>query len=510
MIGAGAAGLAVAARLAARRHRVTVLEQSDRVGGKLATVRHAGFAFDTGPSLFTLPAVYRDLFLKTGRPLEEEVDLQPVEPGFRYEFGDGSRAVLPGVGAGAFAAALGDQLGGRTADEWRSLMVRAGAMWRLTREPVLQSPLRGPRSLVPLARRPGDIATIAPWQSLRTLGRRTLRDPRARTLLDRYATYSGSDPRRAPAVLATIPYVEQTFGIWHIGGGLGALADAMHRRCAALGVEIRTGTVVTGIEVRADRVAGVRTTTDAAIPADIVISDADAHHLYADLLGTSLHPRVRRARQRVRRTEPSLSGFVLLLGLSGRTPGAVHHTVSFPTDYDGEFDDVFGRRGHPARPPRDPALYICNPEDPAMRPDDAHESWFVLVNAPRHSDPRLPTGGSIDWRAPGVATGYRDHVLALLTRRGLLEPARITWQQTITPADIAERTGSPGGAIYGTASHGAGAAFLRPANEGAIGGLYLVGGSAHPGGGLPLVGMSAEITAGLIGPARRPARRAAP
>ena len=143
VVGAGAAGLATAARLAVKGHSVTVLEQSDRVGGKLATYRRDGFAFDTGPSLFTLPAVYRDLFLKTGKPLEEEVDLQPVEPAFGYHFADGAIVTMPGVDPARCAMALGDGLGGRSADEWRALMDRAGRMWKLTRGPFLQAPLQG-------------------------------------------------------------------------------------------------------------------------------------------------------------------------------------------------------------------------------------------------------------------------------------------------------------------------------------------------------------------------------
>jgi phytoene dehydrogenase-like protein len=196
---------------------------------------------------------------------------------------------------------------------------------------------------------------------------------------------------------------------------------------------------------------------------------------------------------------PSLSGFVLLLALRGRSAEPVHHEVLFPQHYDDEFDDVFGARHHPARPARDPAIYICNPQDPAMRPDDAHESWFVLVNAPRHGTGR----GAIDWDAPGLAESTADEVLAIMARRGTDVRDRVVWRMIATPADLERATGSPGGAIYGSASHGPRAAFLRPANASPVRGLFLVGGSAHPGGGLPLVGMSGEIVSDLIGRAQR-------
>ena len=497
VVGAGAAGLAVAARLAARRHRVTLVEAGERTGGKLHTLRRDGFAFDTGPSMFTLPAVYRDLFLKTGRPLEDEVDLRPVEPGFRYRFADGTAVTVPGVGAAAVAEALGDAFGGSAAADWLALMARAGRMWRLTRGPILQSPLAGWRSLAPLATSPADVRTIAPWRTLRGLGRSTLQDWRLRQILERYATYTGSDPRRAPAVLATVPYVEQTFGVWHIAGGLGALADAMARRVESLGVTIRTGEPVEAITASGSRVSGVQLAGGEHLGADIVVTDVDARTVYSHLLDPGAVPSAGAPARAAAATTPSLSGFVLLLALRGRTDGAVHHEVLFPGHYDSEFDDVFGGRRHTSRPPRDPAVYICNPQDSAMRPDEGHESWFVLVNAPRHA--AAADRATVDWDAPGLAESYADQVLAMMAARGVDVRHRVLWRQVLTPADLERTTGSPGGAIYGTASHGPRAAFLRPANESPVPGLFLVGGSAHPGGGLPLVGMSAEIVSDLIG-----------
>lgn len=485
--------MAAAARLRVRGHDVVLLEQASTLGGKLGSRERDGFVFDTGPSLLTIPAVYRDLFAKTGGVLEESVDIVPLDTAFAYHFADGARVDMPGVDPGRCAVALGDGLAGRAADEWRRFMVRAGQMWQITRQPILESPLSGPRDLMALARRPRDIATIAPWSTLRALAHASFTDRRLITLLDRYATYTGSDPRRAPAVLATVPYVEQAFGAWHLRGGLRTLAEALARRCIDLGVQVQTDTEVTAIETADSAVSGVRVSGGATLPADVVVANADAQHVYADLLAhLGRDPRRRGPLARLSRATASLSGFVLLLAVKGRTPGVEHHNVWFPEDYDAEFDAVFGRQ---AEPVSRPTIYACVPDDDRMRPDADHESWFILINAPRHG----AGPGAIDWRRPGLADAYADHVLAVLAERGVDLRPRLLWKEIRTPADLEQRTAAPGGAIYGTSSNGARAAFLRPANRSPVPGLFLVGGSAHPGGGLPLVGMSAEIVAGLVG-----------
>jgi phytoene desaturase len=492
VIGAGLGGLAAAARLSALGHRVTVLEQGSQVGGKLGRLEREGHVFDTGPSLVTLPQVYRDLFDATGGPLEGEVDLVRLDPAVHYRFADGRTLAMPGD-LDAVPRALDEALGAGCGAQWAALVQRAAAMWQISERPFLRTPLQGAATLARLARTPADVATIAPWQTLRGLGAAYLRHPHLRTLLDRYATYSGSDPRRAPAVLATVPYVEQAFGSWYVRGGLHRLGTAVAERAVERGAVLRLGCSVRRVLVAGGRAAGVELADGERVPADVVVSGADATALYAHLV-----PRDRRTRGPRRdlvRATPSLSGVVLLLALRGRTPGLAHHTVLFPDDYDAEFDAVFGLGG-PPRPVDDPTVYISAPDDPALRPDADSESWFVLVNAPRHD----PSGG-VDWSAPGLAEKYAARVLEVMARRGVDVRDRIRWQVVRTPADLERETGSVGGSIYGTSSNGARAAFLRPANASPVPGLLLVGGSAHPGGGLPLVALSAEIVAGLVGPA---------
>jgi phytoene desaturase len=489
VIGAGVGGLAAAARLAAQGHRVAVHERAATHGGKLGEFRRDGFAFDTGPSLLTLPQVFIELFDDTGGPLRDHVDLVPVDPACTYRFADGTLLDIPHDLA-EVPAALDAALGPGRGAAWQALHDRSARLWDVVGEAVLRRPLHGLRDLARFSTRVADLRLVAPWRTLRGLGESMLPDPRLRAWLDRYATYSGSDPRRAPSVLSVTPYVEQRFGSWWVRGGLRRLADALVDRCRALGVQVHLGSEVTEVVTDGGRVGGVRLADGTPVPADVVVSDADATPLYERLV-TGSRPAAR-ARRALRRAPASLSGFVLLLALRGRSPG-VAHRVLFPADYDAEFDAVLGPAPAPVA---DPTVYVHAPDDPALRPDDDSEGWFVLVNAPCHR----PVDG-VDWAAAGLADSYADRVLEVLAARGHDVRGRIRWREVRTPADLERETGAPGGAIYGTASHGVRAALLRPANRSPVPGLFLVGGSAHPGGGLPLVVLSAGIVARLVGPA---------
>ncbi|MDD7965536.1 phytoene desaturase family protein [Actinomycetospora lemnae] len=484
VVGGGLGGLAVAARLAASGQQVTLLEATERVGGKLGTVEVDGFRFDTGPSLVTMPLVLERLFADTGAPLRDVLDLQRLDVAARYRFGDGVALDLPGERP-AIAPAMDDALGDGAGAQWEAFLAHAQRVWDATHEHFLESPV-SPGGLARLSLRVRDLLAVAPWRSLRGVGDRYLRDERLGLLLDRYATYSGSDPRRAPAALAVVPYVEQQFGSWYVRGGLRRLAEAVADRCRALGVELRTGARVTAIDTVGDRVSGVRLDAGERLAADVVVANADASTVYGP---GGLLPH-RASARRLARTTPSSSGFVLLLGLAGRDPATPHHRVLFPPSraaYDAEFDAYRSRV-----PASSPTVYVHAPDDPALRRDDDGEGWFVLVTAPRHD----PAGG-VDWDAPGLAPRYAERILDVMARRGLDVRHRIRSCTVRTPADLERETLSPGGSIYGTSSDGALAAFLRPANRSPVAGLYLVGGSSHPGGGLPLVTLSAEITARL-------------
>ena len=494
VVGAGVGGLAAAARLAARGHRVELHERAETHGGKLGEYQRDGFRFDTGPSLLTLPQVFTDLFAATGG-WPDGLAFEPVDPVCGYRFADGTRLDMPHDPA-AVPAAIDAALGAGRGAAWQALYDRSDRLWDLVHEPVLHRPLRA-RDLARFSLRLRDLGLIAPWRTLRGLGEAMLPDPRLRAWLDRYATYSGSDPRRTPSVLSVTPYVEQRFGAWWVPGGLRRLGDALIERCRVLGVAVHLGSEVDEVLVESGRVSGVRLAGGRAVPADVVVSDADATVLYGRLLRSGPRVRTAPARAALRRASASVSGFVLLLAMDGTGAGPHEearppvHRVFFPPDYDAEFDALFQR----PRPVPDPTVYVHAPADPAVAPPGC-ASWFVLVNAPSQA----PAAG-VDWDDPGLRERYADRVLEVLAQRGCDVRDRIRWREVRTPADLERDSGSPGGAIYGTASHGARAALLRPGNRSAVRGLYLVGGSAHPGGGLPIVALSAAIVADLVGPA---------
>ena len=467
VIGAGVGGLTAAVRLAELGHRVTVFESAGVAGGKLGRYERDGFAFDTGPSLLTLPQLFDGLNL----------DLVRLDPVVRHVFPDGAE-LDSSSSHPEFLARIATRLGPDAAADWERLWRRAARIWAASWDNVLQRPVDSPLDLAGLAWRLGDLTAIAPGRTLRGLGRSYLRDPRLRMLLDRYATYTGADPRRAPAALLAVPYAELAFGGWYVRGGLHAVAEALVERCRALGVTLELGAPVARITVAGGRATGVTLASGTTVAADAMVSNVDALTLYRTLLPTPSRLAGLAAR--------SLAGFVLLLGVRGDTPRLAHHTVFFPPDYDAEFDAVFA-----GRPPADPTVFVTRAADDTVHPP-GHEAWFVLVNAPRHG----LAADAVDWRRPGLADAYADRVLDVLAARGLDVRDRIVFREVRTPADLAASTGAPGGAIYGTAG-----GLLRPPNRGPVGGLHLVGGSTHPGGGLPMVTLSARIVADRIGPA---------
>lgn len=492
VIGAGVGGLAAAARLAKNGHTVSIYEASDQVGGKCRTEWIGDYAFDTGPSLLTLPAVFRDLFIRTGQRFELEVGLQPVDPAFSYHFADGVHLEFPNLSLPEICNSIERTLGKSAADEWHLLMQKAERMWDASRGAFIESELPSIFSLLKTKGFLRDLRTIAPWKSLRSYTADTTSNPYLQKIVDRYATYSGSDPRKVPAVLLTIAFVESTFGAWHLKGGLGTLSTALEKRCGKLGVTIHVNSPVSEILVKNEIAVGIKLESGEEIFSDKVVANADAQIVYNHLLKREVKS-AKSERRKLRRSEKSLAGFSLLLGLdnsriTGEIPRLRHHNVYFPEDYDQEFDSIF-KDQHPVE---DPTIYICSPSDPTMVKKSHQESWFVLVNAPRHN----PDGGW-DWNKNPQE--YAQKIIAKLDGLGLRVSERLDVMEFRTPADLERAVGAPGGSIYGTSSNGARSAFTRASNRSPVGNLYCVGGSAHPGGGLPLVGMSAELVAEAIG-----------
>ncbi len=469
VIGAGVGGMAVAIRLAAAGRHVVVLERNEVTGGKLAVRRHAGATFDVGPSLVTMPHLFDELLQMAGTSLAAEVEMVRLDPQFHYHWRDGSSLVVPaGDVAGAFE---GFTRGAGAA--WERFDGRGRSIWEVTERTFLAGPMSRPGELLSRMASPRDVLAIDPVRTLRGRAGRTFDDPRLVQWAGRYATYSGSSPYRAPATLVCIPHVEHRYGCWYPMGGLDRLRQALDQAARAIGVDIRTGTEVVRVAANGDAVTGVSTGNGATLSAPVVVANADAEHLYGDLLPDD------RALRRVRRAPRSMSGLVVLALVRGHTAGVGHHNVWFGTDDRAEFAALGA-----GRMADDPTIYACvSAVTDASQAAPGTENWFLLVNAP-----------------PGIrldANRERDRVLGVLAARGV--DLRVEWSDVLTPLQLAGRTGSPGGAIYGTSSDGRRAAFLRPRNRGARQGLYLVGGSSHPGGGLPLVLTSARIVAAMVG-----------
>jgi phytoene desaturase len=366
-------------------------------------------------------------------------------------------------------------------------MKRAERMWDVSRGPFIESELKSPLSLIKRITFIRDMKIIAPWKTLRVHADEILKDQRLRYIMDRYATYSGSDPRKAPAVLSTIAFVEESFGAWHVKGGLGNLATTVHQRAVDVGVTFHLNSPVAAIQTKGNKATGVVLADGTVVEADAVVANADASLVYNKLI-TGNKRALKKARKNINNADVSVAGFSLLLGMR-KDPAQVlnHHTILFPENYDAEFDAIFNE----GKPVEKPTIYICAPQDESMSKDETLEGWFVLVNAPTH--------GQFDWSNADFARDYANSIIDQIEARGISVRDRLESLTIRTPADLEASVLAPGGAIYGTSSNGARAAFMRAKNRSPIKGLYLVGGSAHPGGGLPLVGISGDLVTEAIG-----------
>lgn len=487
VIGAGMGGMTAAARLSRGGHEVVLYEASDRVGGKCRTEWIGKVAFDTGPSLLTLPAVYKDFFQRTGKPMGFVCPIESVDPSFDYRFTDGSSVKFANLSRNKTLENITQSFGAESAQQWDRIMKRAERMWDVSRGPFIESELKSPISLIKRLAFVRDMKIIAPWKTLRVHADEILRDQRMRYIMDRYATYSGSDPRKAPAVLSTIAFVEESFGAWHVKGGLGQLAEKVYQRAVDVGVTFHLNSPVSAIATVGKRATGVILADGTVVEADAVVANADASLVYNKLIKG--HKRLlKKARKNIEKADVSVAGFCLLLGMRKDAEQVLnHHTILFPENYDAEFDAIFTD----GKPIEKPTIYICAPQDPDMTKDETLEGWFVLVNAPTH--------GQFDWSDKEFARNYANTIIDQIEARGISVRDRLESLTIRTPADLEAAVHAPGGAIYGTSSNGARAAFMRAKNRSPIKGLYLVGGSAHPGGGLPLVGISGDLVTEAIG-----------
>lgn len=478
VIGSGLGGLATSIRLARMGWRVIVFEQALSPGGKMNRFQEGGYTFDTGPSLITMPWVFQELFTAAGQKLEEHLELVPVEPAAEYHFADGVQfrvsnnlpewlSTLRSHEAGADARFLQFMsLGARLFDLSRRTFFAA---------PPGEPPAAG--ALGALCRLPIRHA----WGPYHKTVESFFRSPHLRQMYLRYATYVGSSPWKIPAMLSVIPYLEHAYGGWHVRGGLYRIIEALLSVASALGVEVRTASRVARILRDGGRASGVQLPDGSIFRSDIVIMNGDASMAGVMLGQPGAVP--------LSVAERSMSGFLLLLGLRRKLSAQSQHTVYFSADYPKEFRQIFDDQTFPD----EPTVYVSIPsrDDSGVAPAGC-EALFVMANA--------PASDTLAWGDAEIIAA-RSSVLRRLERGGLaITEADIAVSRIWTPRTIASAYDMPGGAIYGTHSHGCRHAFLRPPNrDRKVAGLYCVGGSTHPGGGTPTVLISARIVSELIG-----------
>ena len=480
IIGAGIGGLSAAIHLAAAGHPVTVLEQNANAGGKMGLWQAGGFTWDTGPSIITMRPALEALFATAGRRLEDYLTLLPVDPLTRYFYPDGT--VIDAV---QNLPQMLDQIAAlhpRDVEGYLAFLAHAAELHRITGDIFIYGE---PPSLRDFLRVPlRDIVRVDAWRTMAQAHAHYVRSPHLRHLLGRFATYAGASPYRASAVLNVIAHVELNQGIWYPQGGIYQIARAYRRLAEELGVEIRTESRVARIDVQDGAVKGVVLASGERLPAQAVVANVDVTTVYHDLLPPEVAPARRR---RLAGRAPSVSGFVLLLGVEGRHPQLAQHNIFFARDYRREFDDLFTR----GIPPQEATIYVtATSKTDAEHAPPGCENWYVLVNAP-------PLGPGFEWSSEGPA--YRDAVLAQLAAYGYDVRGRIRSERWRTPEDLRAQTGAWRGALYGHSLNNPLNALRRLPNRSPdVRGLYFTGGTTHPGGGVPMVTLSGGVAARML------------
>ncbi len=490
VIGAGVGGLVSALLLACRGLDVTVLERAATPGGKMRQVQAGGAAVDAGPTVFTMRWVLEQIFASAGASLTDRLTLTLLEVLARHAWGPEQRLDLF-ADAARSTDAIAQFAGPDEARRFTAFCAQARKVYDTLEGPYIRaerpSLLRmaadlGPRGL-------GVLAGLGPFATLwRSLGRH-FRDPRLQQLFGRYATYCGSSPFAAPATLMLVAQVEMD-GVWAVDGGMLAVAQALADLAQQRGARFRYGTHCEEVLVRDGRACGVRLAGGETLAADSVVFNGDVAALAAGLLGAG----AARASPAVAPASRSLSA--MTWAMHARTNGfpLVRHNVFFCADYAAEFRDIFQHR----RLPREGTVYVCAldrddsgaaPQSHSGEPAPA-ERLLCLVNAPANGD----EGDRGEFEPSEIQSCEQTH-FALLRHCGLTIARTADNTLLTTPADFNRLFPATGGALYGQASRGWMDSFRRPSSASRLPGLYLAGGSVHPGPGVPMAALSGQLAA---------------
>ncbi len=490
IIGGGLGGLSAACVLAARGHKVILFERNEWLGGKAAQLQENGFRFDMGPTIVTIPSVLKRIFEEAGKHLEDYLKLIRLDPQWRCFFDDGSVLDLaqdPNEMAKTLDAfAPGTNSGQR----YRDFIQYSERLNGISQRQFFYKPIGGigdmfqwkasfdPKML-------GDVLAMRMGRSVASTVRSFTPDPRVAQMVDHFTQYVGSSPYGSPAVLCGIAHMQTDEGIWYPRGGTRAVPLALEKLARELGVEFRMGVKVEKILTENKTVTGVRTDSDGDIDLSGVVSNCDSVRTHRELI----NGQVGATFERRRKYEPACSGVVLYLGLSKRYEHLAHHDFVFSRDPHEEFDYIY-KRGEPAP---DPTCYLAATSGTESSTAPAGgEALYVLVHAP-YLRPHH------DWKK--MLPAYRQVILDKLKRTGQMPDieSRIVSESFLTPQDIHDRYHVLNGAIYGLASHGKFLGAFKPGNRSPdLRGLYLAGGAAHPGPGMPMVLMSGWIAADTL------------
>jgi len=501
VIGAGIGGLSAAISLASRGLPVLVLERHSEPGGKMRTVNIDAQAIDSGPTVLTMRHIFDQLFAAADSKLEDHVQLQQAKILARHGWRDGSCLDLH-ASRERSARAIREFSDQREASGYLRFCNAAENLHQLLDQQFMRRPQPGLTGLLPALsiRQQMQLLRVNPFRSLWQLLGEYFRDPRLRQLFARYATYSGSSPWQAPATLMLIAHVEQS-GVWYLPAGMQQLAKAMHSLAAALSVEFQFRAEVDDILINRSGISAVRLSSGETIPARHVIANCDPGALLGGQLGKQVQRRLRGplgipGTASLRTGTPSLSAFTWSLLDKPRGFDLAHHNVFFNNHYADEFRAIF-RRQSIANPA---TVYVCAQDrhehghsatgaTSASQADAGRERLFCLMNA--------PAGMSMEQCRRQQQT-LTEQMLAQLAECDLVLRPDPDSMRITTPADFALRFPGSGGALYGSAVHGWRAAFTRPGSATRVPGLYLCGGSVHPGPGIPMAAISGRLAAAAV------------